>query len=131
LRIGLLGIGFAVQYPAAGIRNFRALKPDEKSGTSWRGSHLAFDYGSETIEFGSYVDANRAVQLLAQYKNLFPAQNIDPIVMVGESRKVVTAAKVSKSSAVKLDVALGQHSISCDYGAVINLVVVQSCFVGR
>ena len=109
LRIGLLGIGFAAEYPAAGIRNFRAVEADKESGTSWRGPHLAFDYGSETIDFGSHIDVSRATELLAQYKNLFPAENTDPIAMVAKLPEVNAAVEDSTLLAAKLDVASGQH----------------------
>ncbi len=74
-RIGLLGIGFGACYRSELIRNFRRESPDDKSGTSWRGEHLAFDYAGETIGFGSAIGADRAQQMLLQLKQLFPQQS--------------------------------------------------------
>lgn len=55
LFIGLPFAGFAVTYDVARMRNLRLEQPPAKSGTSWRGQHLAFDYGAQTIGFGSAV----------------------------------------------------------------------------
>jgi len=37
----------------ARMRNLRLERPPRKSGKSWRGPHLAFDYGPRTVAFGS------------------------------------------------------------------------------
>jgi hypothetical protein len=46
------------------MRNLRRVEPPPKSGTAWRGGHLAFDYGANTTEFGSAIDALRAASLI-------------------------------------------------------------------
>ena len=51
--IGIPGIMFEIQYDAERVRNLRHVLPDKQSGTSWRGPHLVFDYGSQEIAFGS------------------------------------------------------------------------------
>lgn len=62
--IGLPLLGLTSVYDAAKMRNLRQLEPPPKSGTSWRGAHLAFDYGANTTEFGSAIDATRAASLI-------------------------------------------------------------------
>ncbi|MBT8039789.1 MAG: hypothetical protein KJN78_06090 [Gammaproteobacteria bacterium] len=55
LFIGLPFAGFAADYDVARMRNLRLVQPPAKSGTSWRGQHLSFDYGAQTIGFGSNI----------------------------------------------------------------------------
>ena len=54
--LGMPWVGVAAEYELAGIRNLRLEQPPKKSGKSWRGRHLAFDYGANTMAFGSDVD---------------------------------------------------------------------------
>jgi hypothetical protein len=62
--IGLPLLRLTAVYDAAKMRNLRRVEPPPKSGTSWRGAHLAFDYGANTTEFGSAIDAARAASLI-------------------------------------------------------------------
>jgi hypothetical protein len=62
--IGLPLLGLTKVYDAAKMRNLRRAEPPPKSGTSWRGAHLAFDYGANTTEFGSAIDTARAASLI-------------------------------------------------------------------
>ena len=54
--IGLPLIGVAARYRVAAMRNLRLESPAAKSGKSWRGTHLAFDYGANDAAFGSDFD---------------------------------------------------------------------------
>lgn len=51
--IGLPLIGLAADYKVSHMRNLRLEAAEKASGKSWRGSHLAFDYGANTVAFGS------------------------------------------------------------------------------
>jgi hypothetical protein len=53
LYIGLPFVGAFAQYEVSRMRNLRVEQPAKKSGKSWRGSHLVFDYGANSIGFGS------------------------------------------------------------------------------
>jgi hypothetical protein len=55
LGIGLPGLLFSLEYEVHKMRNLRLTRPEKKSATSWRGTHLTFDYGSEVINFGSAI----------------------------------------------------------------------------
>jgi len=57
----LLGLGAA--YEVSKMRNLRFERPPPKSGRSWRAGHLAFDYGANTVRFGSSLDGNSALAL--------------------------------------------------------------------
>ncbi len=57
--MGLPGLALGVEYDVSKMRNLRIEHPAPKSGTSWRGAHLAFDYGGQTIGFGSNIDAGK------------------------------------------------------------------------
>ena len=54
--LGLSGLGMAMRYDPGSMRNLRIEYPDKGSGKSWRGPHLAFDYGANSGEFGSDID---------------------------------------------------------------------------
>jgi len=61
--LGLPFIGLLSRYDANKIRNLRIEKPTGKSGKTWRGSHATFDYGANSGEFGSNIDAVDLVRI--------------------------------------------------------------------
>jgi hypothetical protein len=63
LFIGLPFLGFTALYDVARMRNLRSEQPKNKSGKSWRGSHLAFDYGANKVSFGSDISSGEAGEL--------------------------------------------------------------------
>ena len=56
LFIGLPLLGFRGEFRVANIRNLRFERPEKKSGNSWRGPYLRFDYGANPVSFGSNAD---------------------------------------------------------------------------
>ena len=64
--IGLPGFGLFVAYAPAKMRNLRLEQPAKKSGLSWRGRHIAFDYGSKTINFGSAIRPEQFARLASR-----------------------------------------------------------------
>lgn len=63
--LGLPFFGVTAQYDMSRMRNLRIEYPDKKSGRSWRGSHVAFDYGANTAAFGSEVQESQVDPLRA------------------------------------------------------------------
>jgi hypothetical protein len=63
LSIGLPLIGVTAAYDAAHMRNLRFQRPLPKSGHSWRGGHMTFDYGANAAQFGSDIDGTAAIGL--------------------------------------------------------------------
>lgn len=61
--LGLSSLGVTASYDVAKMRNLRFEQPPKKSGKAWRGSHLVFDYGANTIAFGSNIDAGELAEL--------------------------------------------------------------------
>jgi hypothetical protein len=55
ISLGLPRVGMTMRYEPARMRNLRIEYPEKGSGKSWRGPHLAFDYGANSGEFGSGV----------------------------------------------------------------------------
>lgn len=53
---GLPGIGLGAEYAVAGMRNLRIREAPPRSAKSWRGTHLTFDYGANTVSFGTDLD---------------------------------------------------------------------------
>lgn len=53
LFIGLPMIGIAAVYNPAAMRNLQFQQAPQKSGRSWRGGYMSFDYGANQVEFGS------------------------------------------------------------------------------
>jgi len=56
LYIGLSFVGLTAIYDVTKMRNLRVERPPAKSGKSWRGPHFTFDYGANTIAFGSGIE---------------------------------------------------------------------------
>ena len=57
LSLGIPGIGLQMGFDISKMRNLRLSKPLKKSGHSWRGSHLIFDYGANEFALGSAMTA--------------------------------------------------------------------------
>ncbi len=55
---GIPVIGLTARYDIAKMRNLRFERPVKKPGKSWRGPHLAFDYGANTIAIGSAINSD-------------------------------------------------------------------------
>jgi len=64
--VGIPLVGVTVQYDVEKMRNLRFEQPPGKSGKSWRGSHLVFDYGATTVAFGSGISGAELAELRNQ-----------------------------------------------------------------
>jgi hypothetical protein len=58
-----------MHHEPARMRNLRVEYPEAKSGKSWRGPHLAFDYGANTGEFGSDISEQSLEPIRACIEN--------------------------------------------------------------
>lgn len=81
ITIGLPLIGLTAKYDISSIRNLRSEQPAPKSGKSWRGLHFEFDFGANTVAFGSDVDAQDRVE----FENALESAGGKPI-REGEAR---------------------------------------------
>jgi hypothetical protein len=63
LTIGLPFIGLVAIYEVSKMRNLRLDDPPKKSGSSWRGKHFIFDYGSNPVAFGSDVNGDQLAEI--------------------------------------------------------------------
>jgi hypothetical protein len=63
LFIGLPLVGLGATYDATKMRNLRFERPEKTSGHSWRAGHMVFDYGANTVQFGSNLDGAEAIEL--------------------------------------------------------------------
>jgi hypothetical protein len=60
---GLPYVGVTASYDVSRMRNLRYEQPLKKSGKSWRGPHLVFDYGATMVAFGSGINADKLAEL--------------------------------------------------------------------
>ena len=65
---GIPLFGVTAHYDVSKMRNLRFERPLKKSGKSWRGPHLMFDYGANTGAFGSAINADEVSGLRRQLK---------------------------------------------------------------
>jgi len=68
--IGLPVFGVTTCYDVGKMRNLRFETPAKKSGKSWRGPHLAFDYGANTVAVGSGISEVTVTTLRDQLANV-------------------------------------------------------------
>ncbi len=108
LYFGLPGVAVGAVYDAASMRNFRAIVPAEKSGTSWRGPHAAFDYGANDVAFGSALGSAEVSALKAQLemasgqtfrRGVAPASELAQEWDEGKVEQELTAADPSPETA--------------------------------
>jgi len=64
--LGIPGIGVEVEYSVASMRNARFEKSLKKSARSWRGSHMLFDYGANTVAVGSRLSGDDMIDIKNQ-----------------------------------------------------------------
>jgi hypothetical protein len=64
--VGIPFFGVTTRYDVSKMRNLRFEQPPKKSGKSWRGPHLAFDYGSTTVAFGSNIGVEGLSELRSE-----------------------------------------------------------------
>ena len=93
IRIEVLRLGIGMEFRAEGIEKLRwePLVPKvegQVSSHSWRGDHMAFDYGGETIRFGSAVDQGKAEKVTSRINDLAVAQS--PGIALTETRPQAT-----------------------------------------
>ena len=72
---GLPVFGVTARYDVSKMRNLRFEQPMKSSGKSWRGPHLAFDYGANAVGVGSAIDAAELSLIASQLKTA-TGQNI-------------------------------------------------------
>lgn len=63
LMIGIPGVGLVAQFDVTHMRNLRFDQPVPKSGRSWRGPHLLFDYGANDYALGSNMSPEDAASM--------------------------------------------------------------------
>ena len=63
LLLGLPFVSLSAVYDVSKMRNLRLETPEKKSGSSWRGTHLVFDYGANSVAFGSDVSAEEMTEV--------------------------------------------------------------------
>lgn len=63
---GIPVFGITAQYDVSKMRNLRFETPLKKSGKSWRGSHLEFDYGANTVTVGSNIHGDEVGKLRSE-----------------------------------------------------------------
>lgn len=61
--LGVPFVGITARYDVSKMRNLRYEQPLKKSGNAWRGSHLLFDYGANTVAFGSDIRGDEVEEL--------------------------------------------------------------------
>ena len=80
IRVEVLRVGVGLEFRAEGIETLRwepAVVGEEGKVSShgWRGDHMAFDYGGETIRFGSAIDQAKSEHLSNRINELAVAQS--------------------------------------------------------
>ena len=63
LFLGFPFAGLTVIYDVSKMRNLRIEQPQKKSGKSWRGKHFVFDFGANTVSFGSAVNSDELAEI--------------------------------------------------------------------
>ena len=67
--LGIPLIGLTASYDVSKMRNLRFDQPPPKSGKAWRGSHLLFDYGANTVAVGSSIRGDEVSVIRSQLES--------------------------------------------------------------
>jgi len=68
--LGLPFAGISAHYDVTKMRNLRIEKSLKNPTRAWRGTHLAFDYGANQIDFGSDISADELITLEQQLQEV-------------------------------------------------------------
>lgn len=68
ITIGLPGFGWTAAYDPRKMRNLRVDESQPKSGKSFRGPHIAFDYGANSVAFGSELELTDLAEMESQLR---------------------------------------------------------------
>jgi hypothetical protein len=97
VRLELIGMGFSRFFNSDRIANIALLeKPLERSGLSWRGPHMTFDYDGELISFGTDISTADAVSLTTTLEQVVLSHeppDDSPTVFTPPDRKQAEVAK--------------------------------------
>ena len=63
LFLGLPFVGIVISHDVSKMRNFRTEHSAKKSGRSWRGTHFVFDYGANSVAFGSDINSDELAEV--------------------------------------------------------------------
>ena len=90
LGIGIPGLLAHMRFNPARIRNLRFTPAQKGTGTSWRGSHLSFDYLDTRIDFGSAMNETDLVLLSSQIQSATGIRLRHGDALPGETGALVT-----------------------------------------
>ena len=106
---GIPVFGITAQYDVSKMRNLRFETPLKKSGKSWRGSHLAFDYGVNAVAVGSDIHGDEVAELRNELQVATGAKIRDRGFLPGEIeavrdlKKTVTAEPLAAKSTSNIE----------------------------
>ena len=107
--IGIPIFGVTVRYDVSKMRNLRFERPLKRSGTSWRGPHLVFDYGANTVGVGSAINGDDLSVIRSQLKT---ATGKD--IRHGDALPSETAAKWEKDEVLSPEPPLPEPVVSTE-----------------
>jgi hypothetical protein len=124
---GIPVFGITAHYDVSKMRNLRFETPLKKSGKSWRGSHLAFDYGANTVAVGSAIQADEVEDLRVELQNASGEKIRHGDVLPGELDEIRAAKQTvpAEPAPAKLTANTGPVTLSSPSSLVLiiaNLV---------
>lgn len=108
IRIGIPMAGLSVQYKSAKMRNLRYVKPVEKSSTSWRGNHMVFDYGTDSVAVGSAITVEDFDELRSRLRVATASDIRKRDILPGETGPIAPAEKKIASKITTMESAVAE-----------------------
>ncbi len=133
LFIGLPFIGLVSRYEVRSMRNLQRQPAPQKSGRSWRGNHLAFDYGANRVELGSDLSVSDVNEIkldiesacgLSIREGTATEDELGPAWAIGEPLKTRMATTGNSHSPLRSVQTIGWSSPSTLLLILANLVPV-------
>ena len=126
--IGLPVIGVAAEYDASRMRNLRFERPPKKSGKAWRGTHMMFDYGANTIALGSDIGGDDFINLKHQLQDatgrVFRRGEASAEEVEGQwENAALQSAEEPGSEAVNFDPAVSAKPLSLSSLSTLALII--------
>lgn len=127
LFLGLPGVGVVATYDVTKMRNLCFERPPKKSGKSWRGPHIAFDYAANTGAFGSNLTEFDVSEIKGNIERAsghsIRVGRARPIELEGEWEPEVILAEATPPEPLLAEASISTEPVTITSLSTITLVI--------
>lgn len=120
---GIPVFGVTAQYDVSKMRNLRFETPLKKSGKSWRGPHLVFNYGANTVAVGSDIHGDEVGELRNKLQIATGAKIRRGDVLPGEIEAIQEAKEPAPAKPLAIKPIVGADPVTFTSPSSLVLII--------